>query len=90
MMKKLFVCTNFRANPSQPSCATRDSEQIMADLTLQLKQQQVKIKVEASACMGYCNIGPNLRLAPKGEFFHGVSVGNLTEIIQACQKFSSK
>jgi NADH:ubiquinone oxidoreductase subunit E len=89
-MKKLLVCTNFRANPNQPSCAGRGSKQIMLDLALQLQQQNVKIKVEESMCMGYCKIGPNLRLAPNGEFFHAVSEEKLTAIIQACQAFTAK
>ncbi len=89
-MKKLLICTNFRANPSQPSCAARGNKQFMADLSQQLHQQQVKIKVEESACMGYCKLGANMRLAPNGKFFHEVSVEKFVEIIQACQTFTAK
>ncbi len=90
MMKMLLVCTNFRANPNQPSCANSSNKQIMADLQLQLQQQNVHIKVEESPCMGYCNIGPNLRLAPNGKFFHAVCVEKFAEIIQASQVFMGK
>ena len=89
-MKKLLVCTNFRANPGLPSCAAHGSKQIMADLSLQLKQQKLKIKVEESPCLGYCKVGPNLRLAPNGPFLHAVSEDKFAEIIQACQVFSGK
>jgi (2Fe-2S) ferredoxin len=89
-MKKLLVCTNFRANPSQPSCAARGSQQIMADLVLQFAQQNLKIKVEESPCLGYCNVGSNLRLAPNGAFFHAVNADKYGEIIKACQLFLGK
>lgn len=88
MLKKIFVCTNFRANPNSPSCAARDSELVLDTLKLELAKNNILIEIEASPCMGYCNIGPNTRLAPNGEYFHGVSVKNLASLIAAAKKFS--
>ena len=87
MTKKILVCTNFRANPNNPSCAARGSKQVMAALVQELKQKNLLITVEESACLGFCDIGPNLRLLPNGEFFHGVSVTELTTIIKNTKKF---
>lgn len=89
MQKKIFVCTNYRANPNNPSCAARDSELVLNTLKRELAKNNILIETEASPCMGYCNIGPNTRLAPNGDFFHGVSVENLASLIAAAKKFSS-
>ena len=88
MTKKLLICTNYRANPNNPSCAARDSKKIATELQLALEKNNIPIEIEESPCMGFCNIGPNLRLVPNGEFFHEVSVKKLTKIIQAAKKFT--
>lgn len=87
MQKKLLVCTNYRANPNNPSCAARGSKEILSALTQQLQAQCVLIPIEQIQCMGYCNIGPNMRLAPDGAFFHEVSDEKLAEIIEAAKLF---
>jgi (2Fe-2S) ferredoxin len=88
MTKKILVCTNFRANLNNPSCAARDSQLVLAALKKELTKKNIVIEIEESPCMGYCNVGPNLRLAPNGEFFHGVSTINIAKLIQAAKKFS--
>ena len=88
MQKKLLVCTNFRSNPNNPSCAARGSELILDTLKLELANNSILIETEASPCLGFCNIGPNIRLVPNGEFFHGVSITNLASLIAAAKKFS--
>ena len=47
-MKKLLVCTNYRANPNNPSCAARDSETLLAALTQQFQQNNLLIEIEKS------------------------------------------
>lgn len=88
MTKKILVCTNFRTNPNNPSCAARDSQLVLDALKEELTKKSIVIEIEESPCMGYCNVGPNLRLAPNGEFFHGVTVADLPKLIQAAKKFS--
>ena len=87
MIKKILVCTNFRANPNNPSCAARGSKEVMAALLQELKQKNLPIIVEESPCLGFCEIGPNLRLMPNGEFFHGTSDKNLNAIIKSTKSF---
>ena len=87
MTKKILICTNFRANPNNPSCAARGSKEVMATLLQELKQKNLPITVEESPCLGFCEIGPNLRLMPNGEFFHGVSDKELSAIIKSTKKF---
>ena len=87
MTKKILMCTNFRANPNNPSCAARGSKAVMAALLQELKQKNLPITVEESTCLGFCEVGPNLRLMPNGEFFHGVSDKQLSAIIKSTKQF---
>ena len=87
MSKKILVCTNYRANPNNPSCAARGSKDIASALTRQLQKKKISIELEEIQCLGYCNIGPNVRLVPNGEFYHEVSDKNLIKIIQAIKVF---
>ena len=89
MTKKIFVCTNYRANPNNPSCASRDSRLVLDLLKAEFAQKDIAIEIEESPCMGYCNAGPNVRLAPNGQFFHGVSTSNLVKLINAAKKFAA-
>jgi NADH:ubiquinone oxidoreductase subunit E len=87
MPKKLLVCTNYRANPNNPSCAARGSKEIASDLMQELQKKNVSIEIEEIQCMGYCKVGPNVRLIPNGAFFHEVSAGKFAEIIKATKVF---
>ena len=86
-MKKILVCTNHRANPNAPSCHARCSQQVLAQLSFLLKQENIKIAVEEVQCLGHCNNGPNVRLVPNGRFFHNVKSESLKEIVTATQLF---
>lgn len=87
MAKKILVCTNYRAYPNNPSCAARGSKEVALELTRQLQNNSVNIKIEESPCMGFCDVGPNMHLIPGGEFFHEVSDKKLGEIIEITKLF---
>jgi NADH:ubiquinone oxidoreductase subunit E len=87
MPKKILVCTNFRANPNNPSCAARGSKEVLTALTQQLQSKKMSIEIEEIQCMGYCDVGPNVRLIPNGEIFHEVSAKKLATIIKAAKLF---
>lgn len=86
-MKKILVCTNYRANPNNPSCAARGSKEILAQLKREFSLKNLSIEVESSPCMGYCEVGPNAHLIPNGPFFHGLSPQKLQPIITKTRKF---
>lgn len=87
MPKKLLVCTNFRANPNHPSCAARGSKEVAAELKQKIQQNNLNIELEEIQCMGYCDIGPNVRLIPSGEIFHEVSTKRFAKIIKSTKLF---
>jgi NADH:ubiquinone oxidoreductase subunit E len=86
-MKKILVCTNYRANPNNPSCAARRSKELLASLKQEFALQKVLIEVESSPCMGFCEIGPNARLVPNGSFIHKITAKKLQPIIVESKKF---
>ena len=87
MTKKILICTHLRANPNNPSCAARGSKQVITALKHALAEKNMPVKIEESPCLGFCEIGPNLRLMPSGEFFHDVSDKDLSAIIKSTKKF---
>ena len=88
-MKKILACTNYRANPNNPSCAARGSIELTETLTQLLHKNMVRIDVEESPCLGFCQMGPNMRLVPNGPFFHAVSADQLDDLIKAAKKFNT-
>ncbi len=89
MAKKLLICTNYRANPNNPSCGARHSQLVLDALKMEFAEKKMVIEIEESPCMGYCNVGPNARLTPNGAFFHGLSATKLAKLIKAAKKFSA-
>ncbi|HZV99730.1 MAG TPA: (2Fe-2S) ferredoxin domain-containing protein [Methylophilaceae bacterium] len=89
-MKKVIVCVNYRANPNQPSCAARGSEQLAKILEAEIQQRGLPAYVERFICFGLCNDGPNLRLAPNGPFISGASQQNLPDILAKIEEFSKQ
>ena len=88
-MKKILVCTNYRANHLNPSCGSKGSKAVLESLTFQLKQHRLVIDIEESPCLGFCQMGPNVRLVPNGPFFHSVSPDKIDDLLPAIKKFSA-
>lgn len=87
-MKKIIVCVNYRANPDQPSCAARGSEEIAQHLETEVAKRHLPISVERFYCLGHCDHGPNLHLAPGGLFFHYLSLENIAEALSEIEHFA--
>ncbi len=81
----IVICINHRYKLNNPSCAARGAEQIAAALEQQLNQACLNILVQRIDCMGQCERGPNLRIAPGGRFYHGVTMEDLPDIIAELQ-----
>ena len=89
MVAKIIVCVNHRANTSQPSCAARGSEELACYLEAELGKDETQIVLERFNCLGLCEQGPNIRLAPAGRFYHQVQLDDLPALLadakQACK-----
>ncbi len=82
-MKKItiVVCINHRANPNQPSCGARGSQAVATAIEDEIKHHQLNMQVERIYCLGFCDRGPNLRIAPEGRFIHDVQLADVPNLI---------
>ena len=88
-MKKVIVCVNYRANPQQPSCAARGGEQIADLIERGIAEENIDVALERFKCLGRCNEGPNLRMAPGGEFYSGVRPEDIPGLLEKIRDFVS-
>jgi hypothetical protein len=65
----LAICTNRRLTGQSPSCGGSSAETLAIQLEAALKQQGINLPLRHSDCLGHCQRGPNLRLAPQGQVY---------------------
>jgi (2Fe-2S) ferredoxin len=78
-----MVCVNQRFGADTPSCGAGGGERFAARLGELLAARGVTLEVERIRCFGRCAEGPNLRLAPGGPFWRGVTDAELPAIADA-------
>lgn len=83
---KLLVCVNRRYGAGQASCAARGSESIADAIERGVAERGLAVVVERICCFGKCQHGPNMRLAPGGEFFMGVGHERVAEVLDAAER----
>ncbi len=64
----------------RPSCALRGSKETLLLLRQELALRHLDIAVEEIVCLGQCDHGPALRLAPGGAFHLGATPDKIQEI----------
>jgi (2Fe-2S) ferredoxin len=77
----ITVCTNMRP-PTKiaPSCGTTGSQAIADNLPGALRDRGVAASVVTIACLGMCQKGPNLRIAPCGSWIHEIDPARIDEL----------
>jgi len=70
----LLVCINRRLRSDLASCAARGSEALADAIEAEADRRGLDIQVERVVCMGRCNHGPTVRVAPGGAFHLGLGV----------------
>ncbi len=76
-----MVCINRRFRADEASCAKRGSEALADALEAGIQARRIAIQLERSICMGHCQTGPTVRLAPGGRFFHGPRLDQLDALL---------
>lgn len=84
-MKSIFICTNHRANPNQPSCGARGAATLKQQLSDAVSASGMVLGVKEIQCLGACDIGPNVRLIPGGQSFHHVDAASIPTILNAAK-----
>lgn len=78
----ILVCVNERQGTPQPSCAARGG---LAVLKATCGRD---VKAETCRCLGRCEKGPVVRIAPGGPFFHGVTAADATKLAEEARRFA--
>ncbi|NWF37142.1 (2Fe-2S) ferredoxin domain-containing protein [Mariprofundus sp. KV] len=88
--KQVVVCSNHRANPAHPSCAARGGEALAIKLEAEIAARALQIRVSRFPCLGYCDRGPAVKLAPGGGFICEIDPDNLEAVLQQIEVFSQQ
>lgn len=78
----IVVCVNRRFSVDKPSCAARGSEAIAEELELAIERHDLPITVQRVYCLGQCEHGPNLRLAPGGQVYNGFQLDDIDALME--------
>ncbi len=87
---RLLVCVNERSGLNQKSCATSGSRALIQSIQQRIKASGLDIKITEQVCLGRCDKGITMRIAPGGPFFTQVTEQDLDSIIHAVQNFKAK
>lgn len=80
-MKELIFCTNLRLPGGEPSCGGRGSVELAEAVAAYINDRGLAVRVDYSVCLGHCHEGPNVRVAPGGEFIHQATLEKLIQVI---------
>ena len=87
---RLVVCVNERLGFGQKSCGGSGSRALIEQLNGLLKQAGLAIPITEQVCLGRCEQGIAMRIAPGGEFFTEVSEQDLSIIVHKLARFDSE
>lgn len=80
MKVSLIACVKDR-HTGKPSCAGRGSIAIIDQIDSEIIKSGRDVAVERIRCLGECNKGPNMRIAPGGRFFYGITEADIPEVL---------
>jgi len=87
---RLVVCVNQRLGIGQRSCAGSGSLELISRLEAKLTEEKMQVPVVRRECLGHCEQGPVMRIAPAGPFFHEIDAGTLDVIIAELKTFIAR
>lgn len=82
----IVACIHRRPGSATPSCGGRGATLLVEQLQQLLRESRLEVPLRYVECLGECARGPNLRIAPGGPFFHGVTAADLPAVIDALQR----
>jgi (2Fe-2S) ferredoxin len=81
---RLTVCVNDRGeNAISPSCGPRGGAALEAAIRDAVGASGFDCEVQTIRCLGLCEKGPNVRLAPGNNWFHDVTPDDASELVAA-------
>lgn len=81
----LLVCVNQRLSDQHLSCGQQGAKALLAAIKPLAKT--VSLATAPFPCMGMCQQGPNIRIAPGGPVFHQVTIDSLPTVVAEAERF---
>lgn len=78
---EILVCRNLRPGGGQPSCQNRGSLELADEIEKLLHQRSWNARLTRVVCMGKCNQGPTVKVAPGGQFYLGYNVNDASRLL---------
>jgi len=76
-MKQIcFVCQNV-------DCKSRGSERLLNELSNKVAERSLDVEVKSYLCFGECEYGPNIVIYPQKNWYAGVKLEDLPEILDS-------
>lgn len=80
----LTVCINDRGpNAITASCGPRGGTGLETAIADEIERRGLDIDVQTIKCLGLCEKGPNVRLAPGKNWFHEIATSDVAELVDA-------
>jgi hypothetical protein len=77
----MLICVNRRYRSDQSSCAARGSLMVANAMEDGIQRRRIALTTERLCCLGQCTAGPAMRLTPGGEYFLGVTLAEIPELL---------
>ena len=84
---RLVVCINRRLGAGQRSCAGSGSLDLIERIERMIDARGLAVPVVRRECLGRCEQGPAMRIAPGGPFFTEIDEAALEVIIGELEAF---
>ena len=84
---RLVVCINKRLGTGQRSCVGSGSLGLISQLESMIAAEKLDVPVVRRECLGRCEEGPVMRIAPAGPFFTEIDEAALDDIIDQLKIF---
>ena len=84
---RLVVCVNRRLGSGQRSCVGSGSLDLIRAIEGLIDDEKLDIPIVRRECLGRCENGPVMRIAPSGPFFTEIDQNRLGDIITALKSF---
>lgn len=84
---RMIVCINERLGTGQRSCVGSGSLELIRQLETAIAGERLQVPVVRRECLGRCEQGPVMRIAPAGPFFSEISEATLPEIMAQLKIF---
>ena len=84
---RLIVCVNERLGSGQRSCVGSGNLDYIRRIRRMLVDAGLEVPVVERECLGHCEQGPVMRIAPGGRFFTEIDDQALPRIVDALKAF---